>query len=290
MEKLKKGQRVRHTTRLDWGLGQLLADENALEIRLFFVNHGLVNLGVQARHKLEIVVGSDANSIHLDHMALPNGAGSTKMVTLPQAKKLFLEQFPDGFCDDLLMREERQYKDALASLARELLSRDVLVQLIETERYQQVCDNAIKLVTHPTNNLPSLYEKLAFKDGLKKLNDPKLFARSVFNYLHGEGDLEPRFTSFANVLAQLEADKWPIITIFRFFLFPVTDVYIKPNNLQHAAELSRFEINYKPQLNWLTYYSVMAFYQSLADSTADLNPRDMIDVQSFIWCIDAHSS
>lgn len=289
MEKLKKGQRVKHTTRSDWGLGQLLEDENATEIRLFFVNQGLVNLGVQACHKLEVVMGADAHSVHLDHMTLPTGAGSKPMVTLPQAKQRFLEQFPGGFYGDILMFEERQYKDALAGLAREWLGRDVLEHLIETARYQQVCDNANKLIAHPTNNLPSLYEKLAFKDGLKKLNDPKIFARSLFAYLHGEGDLEPRFTGFADVLAQMKADKWPVITLFRFFLFPTTDVYIKPTNLQHAAEVSRFEINYKPRINWLTYQSVMAFYQSLADNTADLKPRDMIDVQSFIWCIDPHS-
>lgn len=61
-----------------------------------------------------------------------------------------------------------------------------------------------------------------------------------------------------------------------------------PLNLQRTAELSCFEINYRPQLNWLTYYQVMLFYKHLADNIADLKPRDMIDVQSFILCIDPH--
>lgn len=289
MEKLKKDQRVRHSTQSAWGLGQLLEDENTAEIRIFFVNRGVVNLGGQARDMLEVVDGADAQSIYLDHMALPTGGTSKPMVTLLQAKQRFLEQFPGGYYGDMLVHQEREYKDSLASMARELLGLDILVPLIKTERFQQVCDNAVKLVTHPKNNLPSLFEKLAFKDGFKKLNNPRIFALSLFEYLHGTGALEPRFSHFANVLGRMEADKWPVITTFRFFLFPASDVYIKPINLQHAAEVSRFEINYKPQLNWLTYQSVTAFYQYLSDSTADLKPRDMIDVQSFIWCIDPES-
>ncbi len=35
MEKLKNGQRVTHTRRPDWGLGQMWEDEHANEIRLF---------------------------------------------------------------------------------------------------------------------------------------------------------------------------------------------------------------------------------------------------------------
>ena len=58
MEILKNGQRIKHTTQPEWGLGQLLADENATQIPLFFVNHGLVNFSAQARHKLELVVGT----------------------------------------------------------------------------------------------------------------------------------------------------------------------------------------------------------------------------------------
>ena len=36
MAKLKKGQRVRHVGRPDWGVGQLLEDETDAAIRVFF--------------------------------------------------------------------------------------------------------------------------------------------------------------------------------------------------------------------------------------------------------------
>ena len=46
-----------------------------------------------------------------------------------------------------------------------------------------------------------------------------------------------------------------------------------------------------PQLNWKTYERVLAFSMWLFDELTErgLEPRDMIDVQSFIWCIGPES-
>ena len=64
--KLKKGQRVQHMGRPDWGLGQLLEDENANEIRVFFVNNAVVRLGATARNKLQVMTGIEAHNELLD--------------------------------------------------------------------------------------------------------------------------------------------------------------------------------------------------------------------------------
>lgn len=56
--------------------------------------------------------------------------------------------------------------------------------------------------------------------------------------------------------------------------------------LRNAAEVARFEINYRSELNWLTYYSVTRFYKYVREKIADLDPKDNIDAQNFIWCID----
>jgi hypothetical protein len=286
MTTLKKGMRVKHLSKPEWGLGQLLEDESSQEIRVFFVNKGTVNLQQTARDKLQLVTGEDATSLHLDHMILPGGGSSRPMLNLKQAKESFLERFPGGFYGQRLTDAERHYKGELMRIGHALLGQQVLLDAIDAGDYQRVFLNANRLLSHQHNNLPSPYEKMAFRDGLQKLNDPKRFAVALLDYLHGVGALQSRFEAFASVLTDMEADKWPVITNFRFFLNPQTDVYIKPTNLQHAAELCQFEINYKPQINWLTYHSVMAFYQYLTAAIADLKPRDMVDVQSFIWCID----
>jgi hypothetical protein len=62
-------------------------------------------------------------------------------------------------------------------------------------------------------------------------------------------------------------------------------VFLKPTVTQNAAEISGFAINYRPDLNWLTYASVLTFANYLKAELVGLLPRDMIDVQSFMWCI-----
>ena len=62
-------------------------------------------------------------------------------------------------------------------------------------------------------------------------------------------------------------------------------MFLKPTVTQNAAEISGFAINYRPDLNWHTYASVLAFAKYLKAELVELSPRDMIDVQSFMWCI-----
>jgi len=87
------------------------------------------------------------------------------------------------------------------------------------------------------------------------------------------------------LLEQLGAAKWTTMTYFLFFAHPDKYMFVKPTITKHAFELSAFEINYKPELNWLTYKTVLDFSKYLAEHLEDLKPRDMIDVQSFMWCI-----
>jgi hypothetical protein len=54
---------------------------------------------------------------------------------------------------------------------------------------------------------------------------------------------------------------------------------------KNSADICAFDIRYRPELNWVTYEAVLRFSQFLKDALVDLKPRDMIDVQSFMWCI-----
>jgi hypothetical protein len=42
-------------------------------------------------------------------------------------------------------------------------------------------------------------------------------------------------------------------------------------------------IEYRSPPNWPTYAGLLAFAETLKRDLADLRPRDMIDIQSFIW-------
>ena len=68
-------------------------------------------------------------------------------------------------------------------------------------------------------------------------------------------------------------------------MYPDEHIFLKPTITQHAADICAFEINYRPELNWLTYKSVLEFANYLKESIKKEKPRDMIDIQSFMWCI-----
>ena len=122
---------------------------------------------------------------------------------------------------------------------------------------------------------------------MKGFTRSREFAEAFCTWVLPDQPQQQAFEAFAGELENMGCAKWPILTPYRFLLHPNVDVLIKPENLKHASELARLDINYRPELNWLTYTKVMEFYRHISVQIADLNPRDMIDVQNFIWCIDS---
>ena len=112
----------------------------------------------------------------------------------------------------------------------------------------------------------------------------QLFSERLYGLLYGEGALESRFNAFADCLGEIGSAKWTVLTYFLFIAFPSEHMFLKPVVTQRAAEVCGFELNYRSELNWLTYSKLLEFSQYLFKALAELNPKDMIDVQSFIWC------
>jgi hypothetical protein len=50
-----------------------------------------------------------------------------------------------------------------------------------------------------------------------------------------------------------------------------------------AARAYGFDFEYHSRPKWPTYASYLKFAAEVRRDLADLRPRDMIDVQSFIW-------
>ena len=62
-------------------------------------------------------------------------------------------------------------------------------------------------------------------------------------------------------------------------------MFVKPTITQAVADMSAFNIAYTPSLNWNTYNKILKFSEYLKQELHELEPKDMIDVQSFMWCI-----
>ena len=286
MTKLTKGMRVTHASKPEWGVGQLLEDANSEHIRVFFAGKGEVVLGTAFADKLQPVTGQNAQSDLLDNLHLPTSSKSWPLVTIPQARTRMLELFPGGLHGPRMQDNERAYKDRLVTLAHDLYDKEVLQAALNEERYLEIVESAVRLVKHPENNFPSSFEKIRFVDAMRNCTRQEAFARAFCNWVMPTEPSQIAFEAITSELASSNTAKWPILTAWRFVLHPQTDVLIKPENIQKAAAVARFEVNYKPELNWLTYYSVMQFYNYIRTQIADLEPRDMIDVQNFIWCTD----
>ena len=289
IESYTKGDRVRHPTKPSWGLGQVLEDSTAESVRIFFVGAGEKLLGLAYVHPIK-VTGPEAASTLLDNLKIKAGAEGIKFKSLPESIQYFLTEFPEGFHGERLHRHERRYKIEAHELGKEQLDPTVLRGLLSSRNYGEVCTRALKLVNATNLIVPN--EKMALKDGLKTAAHQEKFATALVDLLYGTtDDYEQRFMRFATVLEEIGAAKWTTATYFPFLIFPQEHMFLKPTVTQEAADLCGFEIGYKPQLNWKTYERVLAFSMWLFDELTErgLKPRDMIDVQSFIWCIGPES-
>lgn len=54
---------------------------------------------------------------------------------------------------------------------------------------------------------------------------------------------------------------------------------------QEAARVYGFDFKYLSQPNWQTYKSLLDFAATVRKDLKDMKPRDMMDLQSFIWVL-----
>jgi hypothetical protein len=70
--------------------------------------------------------------------------------------------------------------------------------------------------------------------------------------------------------------------LFPFLAWPAEQLFLKPGVTKKVTKWWGFSLNYAPRPNWLTYSRLLEFGGVFMQDLADLKPRDMIDIQSFI--------
>jgi len=73
------------------------------------------------------------------------------------------------------------------------------------------------------------------------------------------------------------------VTVFGFIAQPEKHIFLKPNVTKISARKYGFDFQYQSKPNWETYTSLLEFAGRVRCDLRDLRPRDMIDLQSFIW-------
>ena len=198
----------------------------------------------------------------------------------------FLRFFKDGFYDETYLDWERTYKwNAHEEWERTLNEREYR-RLLKTGKVEEIAARAVRLESR--TNLLFSFEKMALRDAVKTVAGAGLFAEGLFDYVYGRGDTEDRFSRWVDVVGSLPRRQtrvltWPLATVFGFIGDPGVHVFLKPQVTKIAAREYGFAFEYASRPNWSTYRSLLDFAATIERDQEELRPRDMIDIQSFIW-------
>ena len=203
-----------------------------------------------------------------------------------RCRRKFLKFFPDGFRDETYIDWERDYKWEAHERWEDQLNREELRSLIDTGEHAEVARRAVTIESR--TNLLFSFEKMAMRDAVKSRAGAKAFAEGLYDFLHGEGSVEERFNRWVGVVAELPRKQtrvltWPVLTVFGFIAQPKVHVFLKPMVTKRAAEEYGFEFIYRSRPTWETYDSLLRFANRVSRDVRDLHPKDMIDIQGFIW-------
>ena len=129
---------------------------------------------------------------------------------------------------------------------------------------------------------------MAIRDAVKSATGAKIFSTALYDFLHGDAEPEHKFNDWCKAVANLPRRQtrvltWPLLTVFGFIAQPKRHIFLKPNVTRVAAEAYGFPFEYQSHPNYPTYESLLAFARTVRRDLRDLRPRDMIDLQSFIW-------
>lgn len=203
-----------------------------------------------------------------------------------RCRRKFLRFFPDGYHDETYIDWERGYKWSAHERWVKELDAGILRRLIAEEEYDEIARRAVAIESR--TNLLFSFEKMALRDAVRPAEGARSFATGLFEFLHGRGSDEHRFERWCEVVAELPRRQtrvltWPLLTVFGFIAQPDRHIFLKPNVTRLAAEEYEFDFRYRSRPSWDTYRSLIEFAEQVRRDTSDLQPRDMIDVQSFIW-------
>ena len=201
-------------------------------------------------------------------------------------RRKFLGFFPGGFRDETYLAWERDYKWAAHRSWVAELPAPTLQAMLDEGRYAEIAATAVRIESR--TNLLFSFEKMALRDAVATPAGAELFASGLHNWLHGGGSEADRFTRWCEVVAALPRRQtrvltWPVVTVFGFLARPKVHFFLKPTVTKAAAAAYGADFRYTSRPQWDSYRSLLDLAQQVRHDLADLRPRDMVDIQSFLW-------
>jgi hypothetical protein len=209
-------------------------------------------------------------------------------VTVSACRRKFLRFFPKGFRDETYLAWERDYKWETHERWEESLNREEFRRLLGRREYAEIAARAVRTEQRSRHSMIFSFEKMALRDAVKSNAGARAFAIGLYEFLHGPGTAEAKFTNWCETVAALPRKQtrvltWPLVTVFGFIAQPDKHLFLKPVVTKIAAQKYGFDFRYQSKPNWETYSQLLAFAETIRRDLRDLKPRDMIDLQSFMW-------
>jgi hypothetical protein len=203
-----------------------------------------------------------------------------------KCRNKFLRHFPDGFSDDTYLDWERNYKWTAHLRWQDDLAEPMFRSLLTEGKFSDIAARAVRVESR--TNLLFSFEKMALRDAVKDPGGARLFAEGLFDLLHGAGGIPERFERWTGTIASLPRRQtrvltWPAATVFGFLAQPRAHMFMKPNVMRRAARAYGFDLPYQSRPDAIHYRALLRFAGEVKRDLADLGPRDMIDIQSFLW-------
>ena len=203
-------------------------------------------------------------------------------------RRKFLRFFPRGFRDEDYIATEREYKSASHERWCEALNHEEYASLLQQGRHAEIAARAVRVEQRSLYSMLFSFEKMALRDAVKSARGAHAFAEGLFAFLHGADELQARFEAWIEVVAKLPRRQtrvltWPVVTVFGFIAQPELHLFVKPKTMRAAAEAYGFDLEYRSRPNWRTYSQLLELAGRIRREQRDLRPRDMIDIQSFLW-------
>jgi len=288
---LKAGDLVIALNNPEWGQGKVLFLSGPSKAMVFFLNE-------PKRKTMQVKslqISNDPPDPIFANLDVNIDEATTPYFSFEMALKRFFDIFPQGFDDPAYLEQERNWKVKAHEMMVDKLDEATFRNLLNEQKYSDIVARVLA-VESKLYLLLAVYEKMALRDALKDPESQVTFANALYEYLYGEETIENRFKEFADVLSRMPQQghrfhTWPIQTLFLFTRFPNEYPFMKPEIVKEAAKrLIRYDLSYRSEPNWSTYRNLLNLSEIINAKLSRSNhpPRDMIDVQSFIYAVEKY--
>src|SRR5690606_22531186 len=205
-----------------------------------------------------------------------------------RSRRRFLRQVPGGFRAPLYLDWERDYKWESPLRWEEALPQATFRRLLREVRATDLAARAMRVEQRSRHSMLFSFEKMALRDALRTPEGAAGFSQGLYDWLHGRGSLERRFERWVSAIDALPRRQtrvltWPLVTVFGFIAQPERHMFMKPNTIRAAAKAYGYPLPYQSRPSWETYAALLGLAETVRHDLRDLRPRDMIDLQSFLW-------